>query len=220
MSTETHAPEKLYEGYYYLVLTLDPNPQNDRGEYPWRRPQRRRGTFLSFNREPDSIKTALQETEVPCGKNMDFGNIDRIYENWFVRRPNDLFLWFVEKLREKSISLLCTKDNKQIRTIKDMKRLWDDAKIKPNRYDGFDMTQFKLLEAYLSPTYKKKLTIQEITACINKRVIGKPYRPKTIWEKVRKMDDVEPTGKKAQADLYPGDKVIPWLLKNLPRVVG
>lgn len=146
--------EDLSNGYYYLVLTLDPNPHNDAGLYRWYRLERRDGSFLDFKREPDSIRTALDETGIFCVANMDRGARDTIYEIWFIRNPNTLLLWFIKRLEKEDISLRCTKSKEPIRIIEDIKRLWNEAQIKSDIRDGFDMTQFKLLEIYLSAQQK------------------------------------------------------------------
>lgn len=151
----------LYNGYYYLVLTLDPNPINDKGEYRWYRMNNMKGCFLSFNKEPEAIATAIGDTGLHnyVAPNMDIATQgESLYSMWFISSPDTLLMWFVERLGEENI--FHTANGEMLRTIKDIKRLWDEAQIKSDvniRKEGFDMTQFKLLEVHLSTQQKAGL---------------------------------------------------------------
>ncbi len=121
-------------------------------------------------------------------------------------------------------------ENKSINSAKDVRKFWDFADNMARAREVLMPQYDKALKAHLSiktqvvflqqhprkPT--EVLTIDEITASINKHVHCKLYSRQYIWQRVKAIDGVEPIGKKGQAHLYPGDKVIPCLLNTLPRV--
>ena len=74
-----------------------------------------------------------------------------------------------------------------------------------------------------TPLLPENPTIKDITACINRHAVSKPYSEKLIWEKVASMDDIEPIDKTKQPFKYATDiardKIGPTLLRKLPRVI-